>query len=201
MVHTLIFATGNPHKVLEVNQVLSDAWDVRSLAEMGITEDLPENQDTLEGNALEKARYVYEKLGRDCFAEDTGLEVEALNGEPGVYTARYAGDSKDPDANIQKILDKLAGATNRSARFRTVIALILGGEELLFEGVAPGTIQPEKSGTGGFGYDPIFQPEGYSQSFAEMDASTKNRISHRGQAVRKLIAFLEDRTTKTKSLH
>ncbi|MCB9284417.1 MAG: RdgB/HAM1 family non-canonical purine NTP pyrophosphatase [Lewinellaceae bacterium] len=194
---TLIFATGNPHKVEEVNQVLSDAWDLHSMAEWGITEDLPENQDTLEGNALEKARYVYEKLKLDCFAEDTGLEVEALHGEPGVYTARYAGDSKDPNANIQKVLDKLAGAGNRRARFRTVIALIIKGEEFLFEGIAPGTIQMEKSGNGGFGYDPIFRPEGYLVSFAEMDAATKNRISHRGQAVRKLIAFLEERASKT----
>lgn len=194
---TLIFATGNPHKVEEVNQVLSDAWDLHSMAEWGIIEDLPENQDTLEGNALEKARYVYEKLKLDCFAEDTGLEVEALHGEPGVYTARYAGDSKDPNANIQKVLDKLAGASNRRARFRTVIALIIKGEEFLFEGIAPGTIQMEKSGNGGFGYDPIFRPEGYLVSFAEMDAATKNRISHRGQAVRKLIAFLEERASKT----
>ncbi|MBK7408392.1 MAG: RdgB/HAM1 family non-canonical purine NTP pyrophosphatase [Saprospirales bacterium] len=194
---TLIFATGNPHKVSEVNQVLSDGWEVRSLAEMGITEELPENQDTLEGNALEKARYVYAILGEDCFAEDTGLEIEALGGEPGVLTARYAGDSKDPDANMKKALVRLEGATNRHARFRTVIALILDGDEFLFEGIASGSILLEKSGTGGFGYDPIFQPEGFEESFAEMDATTKNRISHRGKAVRQLIAFLEDRTSKS----
>ena len=194
---TLIFATGNPHKVSEVNQVLSDSWEVRSLAEMGITGELPETHDTLEGNALEKARYVYAILGEDCFAEDTGLEIEALGGEPGVWTARYAGDSKDPDANMQKALTKLEGLPNRNARFRTVIALILNEEEFLFEGIAPGSILLEKSGTGGFGYDPIFQPEGYSESFAEMDAATKNRISHRGKAVRKLIAFLEERGSKS----
>ena len=193
---TLIFATGNPHKVKEVNQVLSAAWEVRSSFALGITEDLPETQDTLEGNALQKARYVYEKLGQDCFAEDTGLEVEALHGAPGVYTARYAGDSKDPDANIQKVLNELEGNENRRAQFRTVIALILNGEEYLFEGIAPGNIQHCKSGTGGFGYDPVFQPEGYTQNFAEMEASIKNQISHRGIAVRKLIEFLESRSAK-----
>lgn len=188
---TLVFATGNPHKVKEVNQMLSESWTVRSLAEMGITEELPENQDTLEGNALEKARYIFEKTGADCFSEDTGLEIEALGGAPGVYTARYGGNAKDPGANIARVLAEMKDATNRKARFRTVIALILAGREFLFEGTAPGDIRREPSGAGGFGYDPIFQPEGFALTFAEMDAETKNRISHRGQAVGQLIAFLE----------
>ena len=186
----LVFATGNPHKIKEVNQILGDMWSVRSLPEMGITEELPENQDTLEGNALEKARYIHEKLGLDCFSEDTGLEIEALDGAPGVQTARYAGESKDPDANIHKVLAGLKGQPNRKARFRTVIALILDGKEFLFEGIATGRIREEKSGNGGFGYDPIFEPEGFSQTFAEMEERTKNGISHRGKAVSLLTAFL-----------
>lgn len=190
--HTLLFASGNPNKIREVNEMLSDGWNVRSILDMGITEELPENQDTLEGNALEKARYIYEKTGQDCFSEDTGLEISALGGAPGVYTARYGGDSKDPEANIRKVLRELRGAADRKARFRTVIALILGGEEHLFEGIAPGEIRHEPSGSGGFGYDPVFQPEGYGITFAEMDPEAKNRISHRGQAVRKLVAFLKD---------
>lgn len=190
--HTLLFASGNPNKIREVNEMLSEGWTVRSILDMGITEELPENQDTLEGNALEKARYIYEKTGQDCFSEDTGLEIDALGGAPGVYTARYGGDSKDPRANIRKALRELEGADDRRARFRTVIALILGGEEFLFEGIAPGSIRREPSGSGGFGYDPVFQPEGYDITFAEMDPATKNRISHRGQAVRKLVAFLKD---------
>ena len=186
----LVFATGNPHKIKEVNQILGDMWSVRSLPEMGITEELPENQDTLEGNALEKARYIHEKLVLDCFSEDTGLEIEALDGAPGVQTARYAGESKDPDANIHKVLAGLKGQPNRKARFRTVIALILDGKEFLFEGIATGRIREKKSGNGGFGYDPIFEPEGFSQTFAEMEERTKNGISHRGKAVSLLTAFL-----------
>lgn len=192
---SLIFATGNPHKIKEVSQLLGEAWDIRSLPEMGITEELPENQDTLEGNALEKARYIYEKLGENCFAEDTGLEIEALGGAPGVYTARFAGEDKDPDANMNRALELLRGQTNRRARFRTVIALILDGQEFLFEGIAEGNIRPEKSGAQGFGYDPIFEPQGFTQTFAQMDAPLKNRISHRGKAVQKLIAFLRTRAT------
>ena len=190
--HTLLFATGNPNKIREVNEMLSDAWTVRSILDMGIEEELPENQDTLEGNALEKARYIYELTGQDCFSEDTGLEIDALGGAPGVYTARYGGDAKDPQANIRKVLQELKDTTDRKARFRTVIALILDGQEYLFEGIAPGEIRQESSGSGGFGYDPIFQPEGYDITFAQMDPVTKNRISHRGQAVGKLVAFLKD---------
>jgi len=189
----LVFATTNPHKIKEVNQILGDAWSVRSLPDMGITDDLPENQDSLEGNALEKARFVFHLLGSDCFAEDTGLEIEALNGAPGVLTARYAGEAKDPDANIKRVLGELDGQANRRARFRTVIALIMDGREHLFEGIANGHIRLEKSGTGGFGYDPIFEPEGHSLTFAEMDDRAKNLISHRGKAVAQLTAFLASR--------
>jgi XTP/dITP diphosphohydrolase len=187
----LVFATGNPHKVAEVKQLTGPAWKLRSLADMGLGDDLPENQDTLEGNALEKARYVHARLGCNCFAEDTGLEIEALGGAPGVYSARYAGESKDPGANLDRVLSEMENASNRRAQFRTVIALILDGKEYLFEGAAPGIIRRERSGSGGFGYDPIFEPEGYSITFAEMDAGEKNRISHRGKAMRALIAFLQ----------
>ena len=187
----LVFATGNPHKVAEVKQLTGPAWKVRSLADMGVDDDLPENQDTLEGNALEKARFVYAKLGCNCFAEDTGLEIDALGGAPGVYSARYAGENKDPGANLDRVLSEMENASNRRAQFRTVIALILDGKEYLFEGAAPGNIRRERSGTGGFGYDPIFEAEGYSITFAEMDAAEKNRISHRGKAMRALLAFLQ----------
>lgn len=189
----LVFATGNPNKVREVNEMLHGVWLVRSLSDIGIGEELPENQDTLEGNALEKARYIYEKTGLDCFSEDTGLEIDALGGAPGVYTARYGGDGKDPQANIRRVLGEMRHARDRKARFRTIIALILNGREYLFEGVAHGIIRHEPSGSGGFGYDPIFQPEGFDITFAEMNPADKNLISHRGQAVRKLVAFLENR--------
>lgn len=192
---SLIFATGNTHKIKEVSQLLDGVWEIRSLPEMGITEELPENQDTLDGNALEKARYIYEKTGENCFAEDTGLEIEALGGAPGVYTARFAGDDKDPDANMNKVLELLLGQANRRARFRTVLALIIEGQEFLFEGIAEGHIRREKSGTEGFGYDPIFEPEGFNQTFAQMDAALKNRISHRGKAVQKLTAYLRSLAT------
>jgi XTP/dITP diphosphohydrolase len=188
----LVFATGNPHKVKEVNEMLVDgAFKIISLNDIGCYEDIPETSPTIEANALQKARYVFEKYGHDCFSEDTGLEIMALNGEPGVLTARYAGDERNNDANMQLVLKKLSGQPDRSARFKTVIALILQGKEYLFEGIADGHIRQEKSGDGGFGYDPIFQPVGYDITFAEMDATEKNKISHRGKAVRKLVEFLE----------
>ena len=164
-------------------------------ASHGITEDIPEEQPTLEGNALQKARYIYERTGLSCFADDTGLEVEALNGAPGVYSARYAGPAKCKEANMDKLLQELEqrGAENRKARFRTVIALILDGEEYLFEGEVQGEITHEKSGTKGFGYDAIFRPTNYSTTFAEMDLDEKNTISHRGRAVQQLVNFLNDR--------
>ncbi|RMG88620.1 MAG: non-canonical purine NTP diphosphatase [Bacteroidetes bacterium] len=188
----LLFATGNAHKVREVREMLEGAYEVLSLKDIGCTEDIPETSDTFEGNALQKARYVSEKYGLDCFAEDTGLEVDALNGAPGIYSARYAGPARDSDANMDKLLDELKGKTNRGAQFRTAIALLLDGKEYLFEGIVRGNIRPEKSGAGGFGYDPVFEPEGFDITFAEMDKAQKNAISHRGRALRKMIAFLKN---------
>jgi XTP/dITP diphosphohydrolase len=190
-------ATNNEHKLKEVRQIL-DYKDIliKGLEEVGCYDDIPETADTLEGNALLKARYMYSHYGVDCFADDTGLEVEALNGQPGVFTARFGqmngyGNSHDADANMQCLLDKLQGKENRKARFRTVIALVCEGKEYIFEGIVEGEILTEKSGQEGFGYDPIFSPEGKGISFAEMSAEEKNQISHRGRAVEKLIAWLK----------
>lgn len=187
----LIFATNNPHKIREVNEVLGGSFEVLGLQDIQCTEELPETHDTIRENALEKARFVHGKYGVDCFSEDSGLEIDALHGEPGVHTAHYAG-SRDADANMQLVLDKMAGKTDRSARFRTVIALILHGREYSFEGVVEGSILKEKRGTGGFGYDPIFVPMGYEHSFAEMSSDIKNQISHRAKATRALTAFLNE---------
>ena len=189
----LIFATNNAHKLSEVQAVLGDAFTLVTLRECGITEDIPETAATLEGNALQKARYIYEKTGADCFADDTGLEVDALNGAPGVHSARYATDGHDFAANNRLLLKNLEGVENRSAHFRTVIALILGGKEYLFEGVVRGEISHEELGDGGFGYDPLFLPEGRKESFAQMSAEDKNAISHRGRAVRALAEFLNSK--------
>ena len=193
----LIMATNNEHKLKEVRQIL-DYKDIliKGLEEVGCYDDIPETADTLEGNALLKARYMYSHYGVDCFADDTGLEVEALNGQPGVFTARFGqmngyGNSHDADANMQCLLDKLQGKENRKARFRTVIALVCEGKEYIFEGIVEGEILTEKSGQEGFGYDPIFSPEGKGISFAEMSAEEKNQIRHRGRAVEKLIAWLK----------
>lgn len=193
----LIMATNNEHKLKEVRQIL-DYKDIliKGLEEVGCYDDIPETADTLEGNALLKARYMYSHYGVDCFADDTGLEVEALDGQPGVFTARFGqmngyGNSHDADANMQCLLDKLQGKENRKARFRTVIALVCEGKEYIFEGIVEGEILTEKSGQKGFGYDPIFSPEGKGISFAEMSAEEKNQISHRGRAVEKLIAWLK----------
>lgn len=186
----IVFATNNPHKIKEVNEVLGDAFQIKSLKEIGCEEELPETQPTLEGNALQKARYVLGNYNADCFSEDTGLEIEALEGEPGVITARYAGADRDPDANMNLVLQKLTGKDDRKAQFRTVIALLINGEEHLFEGVVEGKIAHEKRGTGGFGYDPIFIPDGYDQTFAELSPEIKNDMSHRARATRKLIDFL-----------
>ncbi len=191
----LVFATGNPNKVREVNELLTNILPVVGMHEVGCNEDLPETQDTLEGNALQKARYLKEHYGSDCFSEDTGLEIDALNGDPGVYTARYAGPEKDSAANMSKALAELESfetKEERGAQFRTVIALIWEGKEYLFEGIARGHISTELSGTKGFGYDPIFVPEGYDQTFANIDSAEKNKISHRGKAVRKLIDFFKN---------
>lgn len=191
MKQTLVFATNNAHKLSEIRAMLGDAIEVRSLAEIGCFDDIPETAPTLEGNALIKARWVYERYGLNCFADDTGLEVEALGGRPGVHTARYAyPDRHDPEANNRKLLAELQGAATRAARFRTVIALIQGGEEKLFEGIVEGEIAPCERGTDGFGYDPVFVPEGDTRTFAEMTAEEKNAVSHRRRATEALLRVL-----------
>ena len=186
----LVFATNNKHKIREISDLLDSRFEVIGLTEIGITEDIPEDADNLADNALFKARYVHERTGLNVFADDTGLEVDALGGAPGVYSARYAGTSKDPSDNIIKLLKELEGVEDRKARFRTVIALIYDNSEYLFEGKVEGGIIQMRRGTGGFGYDPVFIAEGYDQTFAEMPLSEKNKISHRAMAMRKLIAFL-----------
>ena len=186
----LYFATNNIHKLKEVQEVVGDSFQIESMRSLGINEDIPEDQLTLEGNALQKARFLYDRTGESCFADDTGLEVDALNGAPGVYSARYAGEAKNSLDNMALLLKNMSGIQNRKARFRTVIALILDGKEYLFEGIVNGTITEEPRGTAGFGYDPLFVPDGYSTTFAEMDSEAKNAISHRGRAVEKLAAFL-----------
>jgi len=186
----IVFATHNAHKVSEVQAVLGSEYQLVTATEAGITEEIPETQPTIEGNALQKARYVYEHTGLNCFADDTGLEVEALNGAPGVYSARYAGEHVSYADNNVLLLKNLAGCENRKARFRTVIALIVDGKGYLFEGRVEGTIATEPHGEGGFGYDPLFVPEGSQLTFAEMSSEAKNKISHRGRAVAKLVAFL-----------
>ena len=190
-----VFATNNAHKLQEVRQILGNRFDVVGLSDIGCTEDIPETADTLEGNALQKARYVKEHYGLDCFADDTGLEVRALDGAPGVHTARYAelfgsGATHDSNANMNLLLHNLANKTDRHARFRTVIALLYKGEEHLFEGIVEGEILPERHGDEGFGYDPVFAPEGRGISFAQMAVQEKNAISHRGRATQKLAHFL-----------
>ena len=187
----IVFATNNAHKLDEVRQVVGEKIEIVSLRECGIVEDIPENEPTLEGNALAKARYIYERTGFNCFADDTGLEVDALGGEPGVRSARYATDGHDDEANKRLLLERLQGVENRAAQFRTAVALILGGKEYLFEGIVRGEIALEQHGEGGFGYDPLFFPEGGDLTFAQMSSEEKNAISHRGRAVRKLAEFLQ----------
>ncbi|MGC9151017.1 MAG: RdgB/HAM1 family non-canonical purine NTP pyrophosphatase [Microbacter sp.] len=186
----LIFASNNKHKVEEVRSLINGVHNIISLKDLGITEEIPETASTLEGNALIKARYVYRLTGKNCFSDDTGLEVEAINNEPGVLSARYAGEGKDMHANRAKLLSKMEGITHRNARFRTVVALIYEGKEYLFEGSVTGIITESERGNDGFGYDPIFQPTGFNKTFAELDLNTKNQISHRGQAFAKLLQFL-----------
>lgn len=186
----LVFATNNEHKLKEISQLLDGKHEIVSLSEIDCHNDIPEDHDTLEGNALQKARYIKEHFGYDCFADDTGLEIEALDNRPGVYSARYAGPAKDSRENMMKVLREMEGVTNRNACFRTVIALILDGQEHLFEGRVDGKILTEQHGEAGFGYDPIFQPEGFRVSFAEMPMDEKNKISHRGRATQKLVEFL-----------
>lgn len=188
----LVFATNNRHKLDEVRAIVGDRVEVLSLNDIGCHDDIPETADTLQGNALIKARYIHEKFGVDCFADDTGLEVEALDGAPGVYSARYAGKECDSEANMQKLLQNLTGKSNRNAQFRTVIALIIKGEEKLFNGIVKGTITEEKRGDSGFGYDPVFIPEGFSESFAQMSGEMKNSISHRYRATLELSNYLKE---------
>lgn len=187
----LVFATNNPNKLKELQALLGEKYQLLGLKEIGCFEEIPEEQSDLEGNARQKAFFVYEKYGYSCFADDTGLEVEALNGQPGVYSARYAGESKDAGANMNKLLHEMAKINNRKARFRTVISLVIDGKEEQFEGVVEGKIIREKQGDSGFGYDPVFLPDGYSKTFAEMELHEKNKISHRGRAVQKLVKHLQ----------
>jgi XTP/dITP diphosphohydrolase len=186
----LIFATNNAHKLAEVQAVLGDGYTLATPRDCGVEEEIPETQPTLEGNALQKARYLHERTGLDCFADDTGLEVAALGGAPGVRSARYATEGHDFAANNRLLLRNLEGREDRRARFRTVIALIRGGEEHLFEGIVEGRIVDRETGCEGFGYDPLFVPDGYDRTFAEMTPDQKNAVSHRGRAVRRLVDFL-----------
>lgn len=192
----IVFATNNNHKLEEIRLLLSGKHEIISLAEIGCHDEIPEDHDTLEGNALQKARFIKEHYGYDCFADDTGLEIEALDNRPGVYSARFAGPAKDPLENMKKVLAEMEGKKNRKACFRTVIALLLNGEEHLFEGRVDGSILTEQHGKAGFGYDPVFQPEGFTTSFAEMPMVEKNKISHRGRATQKLAAFLNSESDK-----
>ena len=188
----LVFASNNKNKISELQSMLPNTIKILSLESIGCFEDIPETANTIEGNAILKANYVTEKYGYDCFADDTGLEVEALNGEPGVYSARYAGEQRNADDNMHKLLQELLDKNNRKAQFKTVITLNYKGSQHLFTGIATGEITLEKSGTGGFGYDPIFQPTDYQETFAELSAELKNIISHRGKATQKLLEYLND---------
>ena len=187
----LVVATNNAHKLEEISAILGTEMELLSLKDIQCEADIPETADTLEGNARQKARYIYENYQMDCFADDTGLEVESLNGAPGVFSARYAGNGHDSEANMQKLLHELEGKENRKAQFRTAICLIMEGKEYLFEGIVKGEIIQEKRGGAGFGYDPIFVPEGYDLTFAELGDDVKNTISHRARAVEKLCQFLK----------
>ena len=188
--HQLVFATNNAHKLRELGEILKGEFTLFSLNDISCTDDIPETGDTLEANASQKSRYIWDRYQLDCFSDDTGLEIAALNNEPGVHSARYAGEGKNSEDNIEKVLSKLSGENNRKACFRCVISLIIRGNEYLFEGQVDGEILPERKGVSGFGYDPIFLPDGYTQSFAEMNADLKNSISHRVRAVPKLVRFL-----------
>lgn len=188
----IVFATHNEHKLKEVAALLSPAFEVLGLNDIGCTEEIEETENTLEGNAFLKANYVFDKYGHNCFSDDTGLEVTALDGAPGVYSARYAGEGRDSNDNMDKLLADLQDKTDRSAQFRTVFTVIIGGERHQFDGIVKGHIAKEKRGSAGFGYDPIFVPEGYNKAFAELGDDVKNQISHRARATRKLIEFLKN---------
>ena len=191
----LVFATNNQNKIQEIQKELAGKVEVLSLDDIGFEGEIPEDYETLQENAHQKARYIADRFKVNCFADDTGLEVHSLGGEPGVYSARYAGPERSADLNMAKLIEELKGHEDRSAQFRTVVALVLNEEDFSFEGAVQGTILSERVGADGFGYDPVFQPDGYSVSFAEMSMSEKNAISHRGKAVRKLVAFLADRVS------
>ena len=188
----IVFASNNKNKIFEIQSMLPESIQIVSLESIGCFEEIPETSETIEGNAILKANYVTQNYGFDCFADDTGLEVEALNGEPGVYSARYAGEHRNADDNMNKLLNKLSDKTNRTAHFKTVIALNLKGKQYLFEGIASGEIITKKIGLRGFGYDPIFKPNGYENTFAELSLEIKNEISHRGKATKTLIEFLQN---------
>jgi XTP/dITP diphosphohydrolase len=192
----LVFASNNPNKIKEIQLLLPNTLQILSLEDIGCLEEIPETAHSIEGNAIQKANYITEKYGYPCFADDTGLEVETLNNEPGVYSARYAGEQKNADDNMAKLLHNLSNKTNRKAQFKTVICLNLNGNQHLFEGIIKGEIIPEKRGSAGFGYDPIFVPTGYDKTFAEMPIGEKSKISHRGLAVEKLVAFLKQKGIK-----
>lgn len=193
---TLVFATNNENKVKEIRSMLGDHFSIITLKEAGVDIDIPEPHDTLEDNAREKSSVIYEMTGKDCFAEDTGLEIDALNGAPGVLSARYAGEQKLAEDNITRVLHEMEGQENRQAHFRTVISLILNGQEYQFAGVCPGVILTKKRGSKGFGYDPIFVPDGAKKTFAEMDMADKNQFSHRAKAFQQLITFLKEAVNK-----
>ncbi len=193
---SIVFATNNQHKIEEIQAILGDHFKIIHLSEIGCNEDIPETSQTIEGNAMQKALYVSEKYKVDCFADDTGLEVEALGGQPGVKSARYAGPGHDFDANVTKLLKELNGHLSRRARFKTVISLITSDNEMLFEGIINGIITTERRGKGGFGYDPVFIPDGYEKTFAEMSTELKNTISHRAIATQRLIKYLKDHDTE-----
>jgi XTP/dITP diphosphohydrolase len=188
--HQLVFATNNPHKLRELEEILKGEFSLLSLNDISCTDDIPETGDTLEANASQKSFYIWDRYRLDCFSDDSGLEVEILNNEPGVHSARYAGEGRNSEDNVTKLLSEMKGNENRKACFRCVISLIIGGKEFLFDGRVDGEILTERKGEGGFGYDPVFCPVGYTASFAEMDADLKNGMSHRGRAVQKLVAFL-----------
>ena len=187
----LVFASNNKNKIIEIQSMLPKSIQILSLGDIGCAEEIPETADTIEGNAILKANYITSNYGYDCFADDTGLEVDALNGEPGVFSARYAGEQRNAEDNMDKLLLNLTGKTNRNSQFKTVITLNLNAKQYLFTGIARGEITLEKKGSHGFGYDPIFQPENYQETFAELPLETKNKISHRGIATQKLIDFLK----------
>ena len=186
----IVFATNNQHKLSEVRNILSDDFEIISLNQLGFNDEIPETGETLAENASQKSHFIFERFQVDCFSDDTGLEVEALNGAPGVYSARYAGEKATYEDNVNKLLFEMKGQTNRKAAFKTVISLILDGKEYLFEGKVEGEIVTDKRGVGGFGYDPVFLPEGFNKTFSEMAPEVKNKISHRGRATAKLVDFL-----------